>query len=142
MKAWLEQKQVLKDAREDRNAATNVLHDHMRQCPQNDDKDQIMERTKALRDALAYRLANEAYTTNEGDGRAEFVIPVCITIWASDSDMVAKDSKWREVRRNAKKIMQSWYRAVAHDTGACDQLDPEMERWLDHVADDAVLQRR
>lgn len=102
----------------------------------------VASRTKALREALAHELADEAYTMDNDNGTTQFIIPVRITIRARDSEMVASNGKWREVRRNAKKIMLSWYKKAVQDTGARDYLEPEMEGWLDHDEEDVVLQRR
>lgn len=133
---------ALEQAKEDRGAASKALHNHMHQCPEDGYAEQIRERTRALRKALAYELADEAYVMNESNGTAEFVIPVRITIWVEHSDVVAGNNKWRHVRRNAKNIMLSWYRSVIDDTGVRDYLEPEIQRWFDHDEEDVVLQRR
>jgi chromosome segregation ATPase len=133
---------TLLDARAECDATNTILYEHMQRCPQNGDAEQARERTKALREALAHELADEAYTMDDDNGTTQFIITVRITIRARDSEMVASNGKWREVRRNAKKIMLSWYKKAVQDTGARDYLELEMEGWLDHDEEDVVLQRR
>ncbi|KAF3039621.1 hypothetical protein E8E11_004231 [Didymella keratinophila] len=140
--AFLTQTNALMDAREERDASNTILYDHMQQCPQNGETEQMRAKTKALREALAWEHAGEAYTMEDYNDKTHFVIPVRLKICAEHAEMVASDGKWREVRKNAGKIMASWYRATVNDTGARDYLEPEMEGWLDHDKENVVLQRR
>ena len=139
----LTQTNALMDARKERDASNTTLYDHMQQCPQNGGTEQMKEKVMALKDALTYELAGEAYTMEGYNGKTHFVIPVGVEILAEHSSMFASDGKWRKVGRNAEGIMLRWYRGAVPDmTDARDYLEPKMERWLDHDKEHVVLQRR
>lgn len=80
------------------------MHEYIQDCLQDGHAEQKRVEMRALREALAYELAYEAFTVNEAAGKVDFVIPVRFRIWGEHSDSVAGDKKWRELRKQAKSV--------------------------------------
>lgn len=129
------QEKTLRHTNDDLHAAIRILDDHFHQCPQDVREEQFQR-----------ELAQEAYITNDCDGRADFVIPVRIIIRSADSQAVSESKKWKAVRTNAKKIMHVWYKEMIRDGSAYLAKSHKGQRdddsYFEYDMEDVVLQRR